>query len=331
MTFSSLGLLSFLLSASLAFFTTAIVVHCLIYCFRIQKRRVRYFLRLVPFIGIVLDFLVLEYSLSSWINPLSCISCVQKIFLNLFFSDLQEYLNANQISLMTYLSDKDPYYLGFVFSTLFVCSSILFIFHAVLQLFLSKRYVQSLVHTGSESTRLITNSDLQSAIALRKTKIVVSKNVHIPMAASVNAILIPPEMEQLSQNEFEAVIAHEFEHIFWKDPQLKSCISVFSSLFWWIPLKSWVIRLEEEQEMSADQAISRYMISTESLASALVKVAVQAKGKKAMHFCYLADQEHSVLKRIKAIVHSYPREKFTGMEALVIFSGGLFALLCMLK
>lgn len=329
MIINPLYLLSFISSATIAFFTSVFIVHFIIYFFQIRQYRIRYLLRLFPFACVILNFLFLKYNLSKWLNPLSCPSCIQKMTLNLFFPDLKTYLYTNNISLIDHLSYKDPYSIGFLFIILFGSLTIFMIGRKLLQIFTANRYVTSLVRTSIACTRAITNSHLKSLINRHKTKIAISQEVQVPMATHINTIVMPAEMTKLSQEEFEAVIAHELEHIRWEDPQLKPFINIYASIFWWIPIKGWIKKMEEDQELGCDQGILKHNLSGEFLATALIKVGTHVKNKRLENVCSLGTKKKPLLKRVRAILNFYPKEKFTLIGVSVIVLGLMLMSMCL--
>lgn len=307
MVINPLYFLSFIFSTVLAFFTTALLVHCSIYLLKIKNYRTRFILRLLPFVTPFIDFLALEFSISNWLNPLSCSSCAQKIILSFFFPELQEHLYDNQISLMDYY-----YYdsIGMIALALVGCIFTYFIIRTFFQLFIANQQLCSIIKNSTPYRRILTNPNLQASIDSRQTQILLSNEIRVPLATPYNTIILPFEIDQFLQMEFETVVAHEWEHIFWRDSQIKILISLFQTFFWWIPVKGWIKKIEEDQELASDQGVLKHNFAGEYLASALVKVARHVKEKKLANICYLVKDENSILKRIRALVDRYPKDSF---------------------
>jgi beta-lactamase regulating signal transducer with metallopeptidase domain len=114
-------------------------------------------------------------------------------------------------------------------------------------------------------------------------------------------------MEELSQDEFEAVVAHEFEHLRWKDPLLKIFCSSISTLCWWIPTIWWLKKLEIDQEEASDSGLGKYGIDSVFLASAIIKVLEKAKSLKMTYdlapTCSLHSSKSNI-KRFEALLNS---------------------------
>lgn len=308
-------LLSFVLSTILSFYTTALVVQAVIYCFQMKRYRTRYFLHFIPFVAVILDGVMHEYSVGNWLNPLSCSSCTQKLFLHVFFPDLQNYLSSNQISLIRYLSFEDPYQ---ILKIIMSGITIVMISRKLLQIIVANRYVKKIIKQGTLN---------QVNTHLKSVQIVNSKEILVPMATTRSVIVMPTDIKNLSQDEYEAIIAHELEHIYWKDPEMKLFLHLFRASLWWIPTKFWIKKMEECQEMGCDQEILNQSILKENLASALIKVASYKKNQTLVNVCFF--KENRTLKRIRAISSSYTKEKVTFVGIAVISCGILLLMLCL--
>lgn len=311
-------LLSVVVGSLLAFFTATFVVEILVKFLGIKNHRIRSILWLLPPLSLVFN----QYSLAYWINPLSCASCVQKLMLELFFPQLKAHLAENQISLIHYLGQNHQH--SFFFVT-FVALSLFFALRTIFQAVFSIRWLKSIVKNGVVCTRNIENAGLQSTLKKKNVKIYVSNAIKVPMAAAFpNVIIIPQKtLTLLTQAEFEAVIAHELEHIKTKDPLTRFVTHLIRTLFWWVATGSWVKKIEQEQEMACDQKVLSYGLDAESIASALVKVTKQVKSEK--NLCYFTS--HSMIDRLQAVLGLYQERPF-GHHYFAIALGVGFLLLC---
>lgn len=324
-----LSFFSLLISTTIAFFTSALIVHFSINLFKIRNYRLRYLLRLIPFLGVILDVIAFEYRLGNWLNPLSCNSCVQKVLLSLFFPDLQSFLESNQISLIRHLSQNIPqlFDLAVLCAILFM-TSVIFI-RRIFQIILSNMQVKSIIAEGQNFSKPIVDDTLRSKIICEGTRILVSNKIMIPMATHLNTIVFPSILiDQLSQEEFEAVLAHEFEHIQWKDPLIKAIYMTFSSVLWWMPMRFWLQKMEQEQELGCDQNAVKYTFSEEFLASALIKAATLSKQKPFMTVCCLVKKENFGYSRLKAMLNRYPKEEFTILGGIFVIIVVIILIIC---
>lgn len=294
-------LLSILISSFLAFFTVAFAVEISMMIFRIKQHRIRSLLRLLPFISLIIDLLFNQYSLVSWLNPLNCSSCMQKLFLEVFVPHLKSYLAENQLSLLCHLGCV---YHSSVFSAIFISLGalcLIFVLSKFIQAFFLTYPLHSIAKRAMIHKPLINSMQLNLMLQKNKVNIYVSHETLIPLTIYPNIIIIPQKtIEILSQDEFEAVIAHEWEHIKYKDPLTRLVYHLVAAFFWWIPTRAWIKKIEEEQELACDQNVAKYGISVDSIASALCKVAKQVKGHQTI--CYFANPENSTLRRIQALL-----------------------------
>lgn len=70
---------------------------------------------------------------------------------------------------------------------------------------------------------------------------------------------------------YEAVLAHEIEHIRHKDSLTRLILDFIESIFWWVPTKWLHKRIEEGQEVGCDLKCKKYGIHPNDLASAICK------------------------------------------------------------
>jgi beta-lactamase regulating signal transducer with metallopeptidase domain len=296
-------LISILISAWLTFFTVAFGVEAVLRLFNIRSYRTRAMLRLLPFACLTADLIFSKFSTQHWLNPLSCDSCTQKLILQLFFTDLHSHLSTNQISLLNFLAAdyKHPF-----FTLIFVAfgtTTMFFVLRKLVQIVLLNRSLKTIIHNGTSCVRPIENPRLSDVLRLRKTKILITDEVQIPMATSTNIILMPKSVsETVAQQEFETIIAHELEHLRWKDPHSKLFTEIVSTIFWWVPSNSWFKKTEQDQEIASDKSILKYGFDAESFASALLKVTKQARERNNLALCSFAAKTHSSMIRMQTML-----------------------------
>lgn len=127
------------------------------------------------------------------------------------------------------------------------------------------------------------------------------------------------------------MVAHEIEHLKWRDPFLRIfCVSI-GALFWWIPTSWWLRRLEEEQELASDGGLSNYGLDSYPLATALMKaVNGTIKGTKRAEremngFCHFSNSRSAAMRRLEQILKS-PKERgdrfarVTSLQAILLCS-----------
>lgn len=324
-------LLSIVLSTTLAFFTVVFVVESMIKIFHIRRHRTLAFLRIIPFISLMVDLIFERYSLAHWINPLSCKSCLQKLFLDSFNPPLKAYLSENKISLVNYLAiDHSHGFFSAFFVAFILLTCVIGSFKLIKALLLARR-LRSILANATRYSKPVPNALLTLALKQANVSIYASHEVPMPLATYTRVIIIPYEMlENLSAQEFEAVIAHELEHIKYYDPLFRLLYQLLAGLFWWVPTHLWIKKIEQDQEIACDQSIDKYDIKDESLASALVKVTKHVKSHPA--FCYFASSQKPALERIQMILGIKPMKEnhLFGLNFMIVVLGLLFLIVCIL-
>jgi len=188
--------------------------------------------------------------------------------------------------------------------------------------------LRKICQTSAPLIWVVTSPKLQEKLASKKVRLLLSNDVDVPTAALYNTILFPmDQVEQLSQDEFEAIVAHELEHLLWHDPLLKFTSSIVGSFFWWLPTKWWLKRLEEEQEYASDASTLEYGLENHALASAILKISKQTHEQKTRSepLCYLTRNRSFTVRRInKLLNHSSSKPfKLYRMRAIALALIGL--------
>jgi beta-lactamase regulating signal transducer with metallopeptidase domain len=296
-----LWLVSFLVSTFLSFFSVACVVAMAIPLLHIKNHRVRSIMRLLPMCSLAIDVCFSKLSTGNLLNPLYCESCIQKLFLY-FMPELKYYLAEHQIAWSKHLASQMPDVLLTTFLLSFSFISTIIYVRKVIQILSFNRSLYTLIEQGNPCPRKIENSGLSHALTQHKVKILISDAIQSPMAAYLRTILIPKNVaEQFPQDEFEAIIAHELEHLRWKDPILKLISQIGSTLFWWVPTRWWLKSADQDREMSADASIQRYSLDSAALASALVKVRTKCRSEPVACCAFAVTKVNSLLVRLQMI------------------------------
>ena len=316
-------LLSILCSSLLAFFTVAFVVDLCVPLFKIKAPRVRATLRLLPFVSLGIDFLFNRFSIASWINPLSCSSCVQKFFLSQFQPELKAYLYENEISLTQHLGLVHQHPVFAVLTILVGGFALLMGLRVAIGAFRTSRALNYLKQRGNLVSKSIENVYLYTALQEEQVIVYVSSEIQIPFATYAKEIFMPQNtLKILSVQEYEAVIAHELEHIKRRDPLVRLVYHCIASLFWWVPTQHWIKRMEQEQELACDEAVQRYNLEGDALASALLKVIVQEKLNS--YACFFNPTQ----VRIKAALGQL-ETPLVRLNLIGVVTGAIFMWVCM--
>lgn len=264
------------LNSLFVFFALTLLIELFLFVFRIKNARLRTICRLFPIVKLPFDIFIFSFfgeSLFVNFNPFSC-----EVYLKEFITKLLPMKGGMGGGAPTiipeYIAAHIPSFY-FKWLTLGIASLSLFtIFRKAVQLIKSRTYLKKVLLSASPCRRFITNGQLREKLANQKAVVLISEETQVPFAAGLRHILFPSHLlTQLSQEEFETVIAHELEHLRWKDPILKLISSITCSLFWWIPTQWWIKRLEADQECACDLGIHQFGMDTLDLASAFVKTA----------------------------------------------------------
>ncbi|HEV8051895.1 MAG TPA: M56 family metallopeptidase [Parachlamydiaceae bacterium] len=336
MTSNPLYFLSFLTSSFLAFFVVALAIEMILPLFQIKNFRTRSTLRLLPFISLFIDVLFKNYSITTLINPFMCTSCSQKLYLENFQPQLKAYLSVNNTSLMRYLGTDYQHHLFTILMISLAGVSLYFVVRQLIQAYFLTKSIRSIRKNSTICNRPIHSIQLARMLNKYKVRIYISKEILIPLAYIKNVIIIPlSTMEILSQQEFEAVIAHEFEHVKYNDSLVRLFYRCTAILFWWVPTESWIKKIEQEQELACDQNVLSYDLKKESIASALLKVTKQIRNVQQIKngsVCYLLNETNPTKARIKAILglNAQDSEKISTLNFIWATVSLFFLLICLI-
>lgn len=319
-------LLSLLSSSFLAFIIGKILVEGLFKVVVIKNYRTRAMLRLLPLFSLIIDLFFSRVSLSYWINPFNCSSCVQKIILDIFFPLLKGQLVEKQISLVTYLGTNYQHLLISILFYTWISLSFLYMAFKCIQNIILDRSIKSILMHAEPLNYPIQNSLLSEKMKKMKTKIYLSETLEIPIATYFNTIVIPyKSYQELSPQEFEVVIAHELEHLKYHDPFVRQFYHLVATFFWWIPLQKWMEKIEQDQEIACDQNALKYGFEGNHLASAIFKTTKQLKSPSIL--CYFNPPKHPLILRLNVLLNPEDQHLFQ-FNLLGLFLGTLMFLVC---
>lgn len=287
-----------IINSLFVFLILAAVVEISLLIFKIKSARIRYICRLLPILKIPIDlfvFSVFGESLFLNLNPFSC-----EIYLNQFFTTLLNIPLGTPIP--QYIASKlPPLYLN-LFAISVVVISILLFTRKCARVIASQIYLRKILSASVLCRREIFSERIRGELKRLNGVILCCDQIQTPLAAKSRTILLPTAlMSRLSQEEFEAVIAHELEHLRWKDPTVRFASSVICSLFWWIPTGWWSQRLEADQEQASDFGAPKYGIDPHALGSAFLKAIQQERvsSLKSAAICPFVSPKNTHAKRLE--------------------------------
>lgn len=305
------------LNSLLSFMTLALAVEAFLFLVRIKNERARYLMRCVPIIKLPLDLLffnVANWALYHGINPLECEPGTRFIQLQAgYFALIGDIIPSLCSGLRFGLADGKSFSLADIAALYFPVQWVQFIglaavifsaisfFTFLKSYFKSTKWLKRLIKNASPSSRPITNPALFKILERSKLPVLVCPAAHSPFAAGlIKRVIVIPEYlaNTLSQNEFEAILAHELEHLRWYDPAVKLCLNMICSLFWWVPAGWWLSRIEQEQELACDRSTQSKEVDQLDLATAIKKTVLYG-GLETPAAAYHFATKKTVLVRLK--------------------------------
>lgn len=346
----SFFILNIVLNSFLAFLTTTLLVEFLIAIFRIKQSRLASYLRMIPLFKLILDPFLYDYSRWAYghaVNPLNCLEGTRT--LSLMFGTLNPiseglslpFLSGIQMTVYDNLTFTVADIIGYLltptylktFTIIFGFTSAVIVLNHFKYYLSCIREIKHVKELRGEIRKKIRNAKLKSCVKKYSLNVVITPRFHgSPFVIGLISptIFIPKTLlSTLSQKEYEAVLAHEIEHVCYKDSLIRLILGLICSIFWWVPTKWLRNRIEEGQERGCDSACKKYDIYPLDLASAICKSAKVISLEKPFLAYHLA-KNHTVYRRINALLTpkplSFKKTRFVlaGFAVSVAFFGILF-------
>ncbi|MGC2595252.1 MAG: M56 family metallopeptidase [Rhabdochlamydiaceae bacterium] len=271
-----------IINSTLSFFTTIVFIELFVCLLRVKHPRVKMICRFLPFCKICIDLFLSHFSnwaLLHGVNPILAetgtrqLSIMVNPFIGIQFSmqDGKTFSLADVIALSI-----DPLWTRMIVFTAIVGT----VFASIVYLICivrGKRRVDLIVQGSTPIHQLTLNPSLTSWLKRKQIRCAVTSAVDAPCIAG-KTILFPAQLiNDLSQEECEAIVAHEIAHLQWRDCGLRLAYSIVAAVFWWIPTGWGQRRIEEMQEQASDSMIHRFGISRFALAEAVLKTAQKSR------------------------------------------------------
>lgn len=323
-------LISWLSDAFFVFVTVALIAQGILGFFRIKNYRSRAFIRVIPGMALLLMPFLNLFKIGRFLNPLSCDGWLQKLIVY-FFSPMKNYFTHSKEIVTQYVL-VDPFIsIVGAFIGLFVAITVVIFLGKIFQVFLSSVQLKLFIRKAKEYSQEIRNPWLISQLKQHRIRVLISDLITIPMAIGSRTILVSQtSLEQLQQGELESVIGHEVAHLIAKDPWMRLLHQLLKAFFWWIPMKRWLKKIEEDQEIACDQTVQKYQ---EGIGSALIKIIRYTRDSKEKElsaaFCRLSNRSLFILTRLEMIlgIHRVQERRF--LQGIVpLIAGPLILLSC---
>ncbi len=292
----------FFVSSLLVFSVTALLIEGGLSLFRVKNPRLRVLCRLLPIMKLPLDLLL--YKFSNWnfftnFNPFSCQFLIEEAIVKALPLSITEGIVVNaRAPLASVLSHHISEGLLQAIVGIVAVVSAALLTKRLLNCFWAIKQLNTICLTATPIAQGMVSGKLWQQIDVSRVKVLVSNKTQMPFATRERKIVLSETaLKHLSQEELEAVIGHELAHVRWKDPLAKLLSRVITSVFWWIPTKWWLDRLEGEQELASDAEV----LDHHALASAILKM-VQQPHQEEEAFCHLATRNHFLVKRFAILL-----------------------------
>lgn len=327
-------LLQFGLNALIGFSLFTLLVEGSIRLFKIHNFRLQSILRLIPPLKLIIEpILWFLPSSAAFVNAslFSCSHPIQKFLYSYLSEGSQRELNLHGLKTVSgHLLLQAPHSLIEIGLISLAIIGLGKIGHFVVQYWKAFSDYRAIRKGARSHLRPIFNLKLIEQLKRNKTKIFFSKEIEIPLAGWRNSILFPEVLsKELTQNEFEAVIAHELAHLRWHDSLTRLILQTISTLYWWVPMKHWLKKVEQGQELASDLSVHQYDLHPFDLASALHKT-IQKKEQTNLQCAAFAKRgKNLLLKRFEVVLNPSKirkQNKVLATLAVLIVLGSLLAL-----
>jgi beta-lactamase regulating signal transducer with metallopeptidase domain len=307
-------------NSALSFFTTLILVELILHLFRIKNPRGKAVAYTLPFCKICVDLFL--YHFSNWalldgVNPLLAQEGTRNlsIVINPFTQIQFSLLDGKTFTLADILALSMSSLLLKTLVCIAILGTLVALSHRLIHLFQAKGRIKLVLSDASFIDLPNINPSLAFLMKEKGIKCALSSEACAPCIIK-NTIVFPKSfMDELSQQEIEAIISHEIAHFHWKDSGLRVSYSLIASIFWWIPTNWLQKRIQELQEQAADLMIHKFGISKFALAEAVLKTARKSAQLPPQLSCSFAQNRLSLTSRIKMILQE-PVKKTLKWEAI---------------
>lgn len=299
-----------MLNSLFVFLILMLLIELSLWSLGIKNSRVRYLCRALAFMKIPFDlltFLFFEHSPLVNLNPLSCEVYVYQLGAQLFPLYFESTpVDSSPLIIPHYLASQLPIHWLYGLNGFVITVALTGVVFKLYQLKIAHQYLQTVLGTAKPYLKHILNPLLEQDLEKKQARIGISSRIQIPCAIGSKYIILPQQnLESLSVQELEAVIAHELQHLHWRDPFLKWGCTIISTFCWWIPTNGWMKRIIMAQEEACDAGIHRYKINPYDLAHALYKILHTAPVEPKLSLvCLLASSSQRHLSRIKHILNN---------------------------
>lgn len=335
----SFGLILFnvFIISILSFFTSWLLIECILFLFRIRSNRLRSFFRMIPFLKLPLDLFLMNWTnwaLLHQVYPWFCEkdSRTLGIFWKIPHELFQFMIPEVSIGFYTQehysfsLADCLANWIGFPLLDISISIVMgLLIFQTLFriwQFYRARLEIRSILSHSSPIFRTICNQRLHQLLVQKQIHLL--ENPHYEGSPFVTGVWHPkivfPSsfLEILSDEEFEAILSHELAHVRSFDLIWRFLLRILSIVFPWIPSGKLEKLIYQEQELSCDQYHHRFDIPTIVLAEAIYKWVKESRPNRTctQRICFFSHKNTS--QRIRFLLRTAPSKKRTLLSLIFV-------------
>ena len=308
----------------LSFFSISLLVWLSIKILRIKSAGLQALCCLIPFGKLMADLACYQFSnwaLAQQLNPLACPIGTRYLTVGMGFPNPDQCYFFPLCYIRLLLEEGQTFTLADIlclsmgpYGTM-VCALVLLagllgsLGKAIFQRQNFKKWVKKIETSAQPCLHPIQDNYLKNAIDRKKATIYLSESVYAPciMGQLKPKIFLPFTLfQELTPQEFEAVITHEMAHVNRGDLFLNSCLFWICSMFWWVPTGCLKRQLELAQEYACDRSLLKTSLDPLYLAEALYKASRGLVQPPVFARSFVSS--HSTVKRIKVLLSTHPSE-----------------------
>lgn len=311
-------ILNLIVNSLLTFFTAVLLIEAIIFCFRVKQGRLAAYMRMVPIAKLVLDPFLYDFSRWSYlqeVNPLLCEEGTRMIsaFVGLLYH-INEWISLPLHSGIQMTIPGDFTFtvadlIGNLLTTQMLYGIVLLFSFATALIVIGRsvatwRSVQHFRGLLASNSSYLECSEYQFKKEVINIRVLQGQSGSPFVTGAISPTIFLPEkiLEKLSREEYEAVIAHEVEHIRYKDNLVRMVVNSVCIIFWWVPTAWLKKRVDEGLEVGCDGACRKYELNPIDLASALCKSVSQMISSDASRFAYHLTSGDTLRKRIDLLL-----------------------------
>ncbi|NGX31766.1 MAG: Regulatory protein BlaR1 [Chlamydiae bacterium] len=331
-------ILNIFINSVFSFLTIVLLIYALLFLFRIKNQRVIYCALMLPFIKLITDIFYLNFSTWTFlkgINPyflqegtrrLDAQIGLNALYLPKFSIQFFSIPNHWSFSIGDLLLLKCPFELKLFLLVVLLFGCVVSMLKCTQKIHNQRRWEKKVCMQSKVVDPCVFDSRLRKVIEKRKVEVLFFEKIHVPVVFGMfRPKLILPEgfFSKYSQEEQNAILAHELKHVVWFDILTAYFVTIICHLFWFIPL---IARIKKHvffhRELACDMGAIKQGCNKKILVKAILKTLDRPKFSLAMSF----NQTHHMILRLETLL-KIKKTYFFEILLICVFGGFLLAIL----